>query len=305
MNETIGALPLNALRAFALVHLHRGVRAAARELGISHSSLSRHLAELEGWLGTRLTAGPSGRRGLTFTPQGEALGQGALAALRELERAALSGREARWPGWVVVSTTGSFAARSLLPRLARLEAERKDLEISVWVDQKPVDLEGGDVDLAIRMGQGPWRELDCEPLLDEVLYPVMSPAYFREAGRPRGPAALSRLRLLHDRDPSAAWESWRRAFGPAALDIRRGPRLASSDLVLRAAVLGQGVALARHRLAADDLAAGALLRPFAGDSVPLGPAYWLVLPTHGRSRPSTAAVVEWLRREARALGPAA
>ncbi len=40
-------LPLNALRAFAAIHATGGVRAAARELRIAHSSVSRHLAELE------------------------------------------------------------------------------------------------------------------------------------------------------------------------------------------------------------------------------------------------------------------
>src|SRR6266436_2607885 len=47
-------LPLNALRAFALVLERGGVRAAARELEISHSAVSRHLKELERWLGVTL-----------------------------------------------------------------------------------------------------------------------------------------------------------------------------------------------------------------------------------------------------------
>jgi LysR family glycine cleavage system transcriptional activator len=306
MAETVRDLPLNALRAFALVYAHGGVRAAARELGISHSSLSRHLAELEAWAGVPLTRGPGGRRGLSLTPQGEALGKAALAGLREIERAAAAVREARSASSVVISTTASFAARWLLPRLPRLEAERPDLEVSVLVEQRPVDIESGEVDLALRMGRGPWREVDCEPLMDEVLYPVMSPAYFRRSGQPRRPAALTRLRLLHDRDPDpgTTWEAWRRVHGPPALDVRRGPRLASSDLLLRASALGQGVALARHRLAVEDVASGALVRPMEG-VLALGRAYWLVLPTHGRSRRATAMVVDWLKREAAALGPAA
>ncbi|HET9451617.1 MAG TPA: LysR substrate-binding domain-containing protein [Aggregicoccus sp.] len=298
-------LPLNALRALALMYEHGGVRAAARELGIAHSSLSRHLAELEAWLGVPLTREARGRRGLAFTPQGEALGRATLAGLRQIEEAAGSVREARSPHSVQLSTTASFAGRWLLPRLPRLEAEHPRLEVSVLVDPRPVDLERGGVDLAIRMGPGPWRGVDAEPLLDEVLYPVMSPEAWRAAGRPERPAALSRLRLLHDRDPNASWELWRREHGPAALDIRRGPRLASSDLVLRAAAQGQGVALARHRLAADDLASGVLVRPFGERSVALGPSYWVLFPPHGRTRPATAAVYAWLRREAEECGPAA
>jgi LysR family glycine cleavage system transcriptional activator len=296
-------LPLNALRAFAVVYAHRGVRPAARELGIAHSSLSRHLAELEAWTGVPLTEGPGGRRGLRFTPAGEALGRSALAALQELERAAASIREARSASSVVISTTASFAARWLLPRLPALEMLHPKLEVSVSVDPRPVELASGEVDLAIRMGRGPWRDLDCEPLLDEVLYPVVSPAYWKQVGAPKRPV-LTRLRLLHDRDPSTSWDAWRRTHGPVTLDVRRGPRLASSDLVLRAALQGQGVALARHRLAADDVASGALLRPFGDARVELGPSYWLVLATNARTRPATAVVVAWLKGEAAACGPA-
>lgn len=296
-------LPLNALRAFALVYAHRGVRPAARELGVAHSSLSRHLAELDAWAGVPLTQGRGGRRGLAFTPAGESLGKAIYAALLDIERAATSVREARSPSSVVISTTASFAARWLLPRLPHLEARHPKLEISVSVDARPVELDGGEVELAIRMGRGPWRGLDCEPLLDEVLYPVVSPAYWKQVGSPLRPA-LSRLRLLHDRDPNAAWEAWRSKHGPATLDVRHGPRFASSDLVLRAALQGQGVALARHRLAADDVASGALLRPFGDARVELGPAYWLVFATHARTRPAIAAVAQWLHAEADACGPA-
>ena len=73
-------LPLNALRVFALACAHGGVRAAARELGIAHSSVSRHLAELEAWLGVPLAREKgAGRRGWIPTPQGEALGKAVLA----------------------------------------------------------------------------------------------------------------------------------------------------------------------------------------------------------------------------------
>jgi LysR family glycine cleavage system transcriptional activator len=135
--------------------------------------------------------------------------------------------------------------------------------------------------------------------MDDALYPVMSPALWQKSHRPSRPDRLARLRLLHDRDPNASWDLWRRAHGPASLDVRAGPRLASSDLVLRAALQGQGVALARHRLAADDLASGALVRPFGDLRVELGPAYWIVLPDDPHARPATLAVAEWLKKQAR------
>jgi LysR family glycine cleavage system transcriptional activator len=290
-------LPLNALRAFASVYLHGGVRAAARELRIAHSSVSRHLAELEKWLGVELLRPAGGRRGLTFTPQGEALGRAALAGLREIAHAAAAVREARSAQAVTISAAHSLAVRWLLPRLPAFEQAFPRLEVSVVVERGFGDPEAGGIDLAIRMGSGPWPEARCAALMDDALYPVMSPAYWKKAGRPAAPEDLVGLRLLHDRDPQASWEAWQRAQGPPALDVASGPRFTSSDLVLRAAAQGQGVALARHRLAADDVAAGQLLAPLAG-RVELGPSYWLLTPRRAAIRPATATVIAWLHREA-------
>jgi len=287
-------LPLTALRAFAAVYEHGGIRPAARELGISHSALSRHVGELADWLGVALTDEPRGRAGIRFTPQGESLGKAAVAGLRELERAVAAIREARSPDAVVVSTTASVATRWLLPRLGDLAQRHPRLELSVHVDQRVVDPEREGVDLAIRMGRGGWPDVEAVPLMTDAVYPVANPRYWRTAGGSSRPAALRGMQLLHDRDPVAGWELWRREHGPANLDVRRGPRFTSSDLVLRAAAAGIGVALARDRLVGADLASGALVRPFGPLQVDLGVAYWLILPPHARARPATAAVIAWL-----------
>ena len=60
---------------------------------------------------------------------------------------------------------------------------------------------------------------------------------------------------------------------------------------------GQGVALARHRLAADDVANGSLLRPFGKLDVPLGTSYWIVRPP-AKPRAAVAAVIDWLHWQA-------
>ena len=291
-------LPLNALRVFALACEHGGIRAAARELGIAHSSVSRHMAELEAWLGVPLAREKgAGRRGWVPTTQGLALGKAVLAGLRDIEVAATSMREARSPFAVTISAAPSLAARWLLPRLPALERAHPRLELSVLVNQHVEDLHAEGIDLAVRMGVGPWPGLHCEPLMDDALYPVMSHDHWRKAGSPSRPQELSSLRLLHDRDPNAGWEPWRRRFGPASLNLQRGPRFASSDLLLRAAQQGLGVALARHRLAAEDVAAGILVRPFGEREVRIENAYWIVRP-NGTPRHAVATVIAWLRGEA-------
>lgn len=291
-------LPLNALRAFAAVYETGGIRPAARSLQVTHSSVSRHVRELEGWIGLALVQSREGARSLAFTPQGEALGRAALATLRELQGAVAALRESRRGNAVTISTTPSFAARWLLPRLGALEDTHPWIELSVIADQRLADPSEQGADLGIRMGRGPWPGLACEPLMDEALFPVMSPVFWEQAGRPRRPDDLAGLRLLHDRDPHASWEAWRSAHKSGALDMRAGPRFASSDLVLRAAAQGLGVALARGRLAADDIAAGALIRPFGDLHVALPDAYWIVRSETAPPRAAVTAVIDWLKSQA-------
>jgi LysR family transcriptional regulator, glycine cleavage system transcriptional activator len=290
--------PLNALRAFAAVYDCAGVRAAARELGVAHSAISRHLWELETWLGVPLTEPGKARSAIAFTTQGKALGKSMASCFREIERAVSIARESSSARSVTISTTPSFAARWLLPRLQRLEQAHPRLEISVLVDQKLNDLAASGIDIGIRMGTGGWPDVHSEALMDDALYPVVSPAVFASHRRAWLTADLLSAKLLHDRDPHASWADWRNAHGPPNLNVQKGVRLASSDLVLRAAAQGMGVALARHCLVADDIASGVLVRPIPKLQLTLKDAYWIVRPKHGQLRVATHSAVNWLKEAA-------
>lgn len=292
-------LPLNALRAFAQTCAHGGVRAAARALQVSHSSVSRHLAELEAWLGVPLFEQDGGRRSGRPTAEAERLGRALGAAFADIATATAAMRVQRSPYSVTLATTPSLASRWLLPRLPALERAHPRIELSVLVNQRFDDLAAAGIDLSIRMGDGPWPGLRSEVLMDDRLYPVLSPALWEAAGRPHDVAALAELRLLHDRDPQAGWDRWRAVYGPATLALQRGPRYASSDLLLRAAMQGQGVALARDRLARDDIETSLLLRPFGDSAVTVTDAYWIVQPPRA-PRAAVTTVVRWLHEQARA-----
>ena len=143
--------------------------------------------------------------------------------------------------------------------------------------------------------------------MDDALSPVASPRLLNRARTARGgqtggatvAALLQDLPLLHDRDPNASWMSWFDLHGPAGRDAFVGPRFASSDLILRAAKLGQGVALARLRLASADLADGSLKR-LSCEMVHLPDAYQLVVNPERNGRASVRAVRDWLHAEAAA-----
>lgn len=287
-------LPLTMLRALAAVYEEGGVRAAGRRLLVTHSAISRHLHELEQWIGTPLVEKGRGRHSFRLTPEGETLARASADALQSLGSAVSAVREARRPNAVTISTTPSFAVRWLLPRLPDFEQRYRWIEVSVLVEQRrkaPLD-EGAD--FSIRMGSGPWPDLQCEPLMDDALFPVANANYVARSKKDPGATDMSGLRLLHDRDPNAAWSSWKRQFGPSHMDVRSGPRYTSSDIVMRVAEQGMGVALARAQLCQESLEVGSLVR-LAGDAfVPLPKAYWIVQ-AEGKSLRNAAQIFkDWM-----------
>ena len=303
-------LPLNALRALAAVYLTGGIRPAGRALGVSHSAVARHLKELEGAIGAPLLDRDDGARALAFTPLGERLARDAAKTLRSLERSWRASAERRPPHAVTISAAPSVAALWLLPRLARLGEAHPRIEVSVLAEQRVREPDDEGSDLSVRMGS-PGRAGRAVPLMDDALTPLASPTVLARARAARGgptgdtdgATLLRDLPLLHDRDPNAGWSVWTERHGPADLDRHAGARFASSDLVLRAAKQGGGIALGRLRLAADDLASGALVR-LTDDEVHLPDAYWIVTSRRGDERTAVRAVRDWLLGEGR-LAPVA
>lgn len=278
-------------------------------LGVSHSSVARHLAELEAHVGAPLVERDDPARALAFTPLGERLGREATKAIGALDRTWTLARERRSANAVTISAAPSVAALWLLPRLSRLAKAHPRIEVSVLAEQRVRAPSEEGSDLSIRMGS-PRKGERAVPLMDEALAPVASPRLLAKARAARGGATggvtvatlLCDLPLLHDRDPNAGWSIWTERYCPDDADLAFGPRFSprfsSSDLVLRAAKQEQGVTLARLRLTADDLASGALER-LSDAAVPLPDAYWIVERDDAK-RASVCAVRDWLIDEGKA-----
>ncbi|MEM0947227.1 MAG: LysR substrate-binding domain-containing protein [Pseudomonadota bacterium] len=295
-------IPTNALRALAAVYLSGGIRPAGRLLKIAHSSVSRHLAELEGLVDAPLLDKDVPGRRIALTALGERLGREAAESFTKLDQAWQAARERRSSNSVVISAAPSVAALWLLPRLPILAEAYPRIEVSVLADQRVRGPDEEGSDLAIRMGE-PRSDGQSQSLMDDALTPVASPRLMSRAQAARGGHAsveqlLKDLPLLHDRDPHAEWSCWTEAYGPSGVDLGHGPRFASSDLLLRAAEQGQGIALARLKLAADSLASGALVR-LSEQSVRLPNAYQLIARKDRMASRAVRSVWNWLLDEAR------
>lgn len=294
--------PLNSLRAFEAVARHLSISKAADELAVTPAAVSHQIKTLEDHLGVSLFR--RDKRNLMLSDAGQACLPGIREAFERLAAAVGEIDSLGIGGILTVSVAPSFAAKWLLPRLDRFQAQHAEIDVRVSASMQLVDFARDDVDLAIRYGAGRYPDLVVEQLMTEAVFPVCSPKLMKGKNALKAPTALSGHTLLHDDSPDGdvscpTWAMWLKAAGVEKVDASRGPRFNQSSLVIEAAILGRGVALAKAALAAADLAEGRLVKPFEV-SAPVDFAYYIVCPKAKLNLPKVARFRDWLRVEASA-----
>jgi len=255
--------PLQALRAFEAAARHLSYSRAAEELSLTHGAISHHIGRLEHDLGGVRLFVRDGHR-MILTDAGQILvlevRQGLRLLAEALENARARPRRHDHQRTLSVSVLPSLAARWLVPRLARFQAAHPDIQIAIRPTASLATLDGRDgIDLAIRYGPGKWPGLRSKRLMKSFVFPVCSPAFLRQhtLSEPRDLLDVTLLRA-----PRQKWRPWLLAAGLDGPEPTHGPIYDDAALVLQAAAAGQGVALARSALAADDIAAHLLARLF-------------------------------------------
>ncbi len=294
-----GLPPLNSLVMFEAAARHLSFTRAAEELSVTQAAVSHQIKTLEQYLAVTLFHRLGRGQGLVLTDSGSSylpLVSNALDTIRAATRAAVEWRRNRA---LNIATLDSFGSLWLLPRLGRFLRAHPDIDVrikSVELEDDPVA--SGEVDVDIRYGDGHWPDLDVVPLLTETVFPVCSPGLATGPRPLRTPADLRHHTLLHD-VMSTGWAEWLHAVGVGDVDVDHGPRFNRSNLVIQAAINGDGVALGRSALVLDALRNGLLVKPF--DLVmPAVYAYYLVTT---RVRATDQTVTEfrsWLTGEAAA-----
>jgi LysR family glycine cleavage system transcriptional activator len=181
-------------------------------------------------------------------------------------------------------------ARWFAPRLGNFMTANPDIDLRITASRHLVDFASEGVDAAIRYSPSPSGNLDAVKLGTETITPVCSTEYAQKHGL-NVPEDLYRTTLLYGDIPEN-WNMWFKAAG-CKRSPTAGPRLGDDGAILQAAVDGQGVALGRSLLVADDLAAGRLVAPFS-IWLDASYAYWFVQPKDMISRNATHAVKAWL-----------
>ena len=294
--------PLDFLRGFEAAARHLSFTRAAAELFLTQSAVSRQIKDLEEQLGVPLFH--RRHRALVLTEAGQQFYAAAAQVLTTMRTATSRLRAQTGKKTLSVTTTNSFAALWLIPRLAGFTRTHPDVEVKITAETRVQDLERDGLDIAIRHGPASLAGPNAERLFGERVYPVCSPKLLKRLPL-KEPGDLKNHCLLQYSDPDSRhpWLNWKTWLEVARIpDLRPASTLSFSgyDQIIPAAVAGHGVALGRIPLLKDLLAAKELVAPFKNSVADPARAYFAIVSKTAMGRPEAVDFVEWLKEEAKA-----
>lgn len=279
--------PLYPLQAFLVAARLGSFTAAAEEMHLTQSAVSRQVQLLEEYFACPLFVRQA--RGLSLTAEGIELLPAVTQALSSLAQA--SARVRRATGLLSVQLPPTFALRWFLPRLPQLKQALPALEVRVATQWEECPNFGRpDVDVIVAHGDGAWPHVQAVPVMTELLTPYCAPAVARQL---RSPADLAGVTLLHANRHRGEWLAWLHGVDSPSLRGADEQVFDTVNMCLEAARAGQGVAITDPVMLAATPDHG-LVAPFSA-VVPSGNNYYIVYPPERAGQAKITAFQHWLQ----------
>ena len=244
--------PLRALEAFVRIVRLGSAKAAANELGLSPSALSRRVGALEDFTAKRLFTRQ--HQAMKLTDDGQAFYDAVSPKLEELALAVESQMESSAVLRLHLGVPSLFGEQRLFPRLLELRALHPRLHIDIDTGAQLAERVGDTLDAAIILSRDPEPSFHSVRLDQNKVYAITSKALAADIGGVVDLAKLSKQTFLIHHDLPASFDAWKAAMGltdfqPVAID-----HFDSGQLILEAAAQGLGIAIMHddHYLRAHD-----------------------------------------------------
>lgn len=286
--------PVTNLQAFEAVARRRSFALAAAELHLTASAISHQVARLESHLGVRLFERSA--HGVRISASGELYlsrvggALSAIAAATEDLRQGVSNS-------LYVHSAPSIASLWLMSRLHAFAKAYPDISLNLSAAHTPSDFELGQADIDLRYGVPNWPDLVVEPLFEERIVPLASPAFIQEH-RLKRPEHLLDVKLIQSNVSVVQWSDWFGAFTDKRAPDRFAVRFDRAQMSLDAATQGLGVALESATIAGRHIAERKLKPVFGLEKAVKVKAHFAVYPPRHAKRPPVEAFLSWLHGEA-------
>lgn len=277
------------LRAFEAAARTGSVTAAACELNLTQSAVSRQILALEQQLGVTLFHRE--RQTIRLTLAGDGYAREVREALRKISAASLTLRANPQGGTLNLACLPTWGARWLVPRLPGFLGQTPGVTVNLLTRLAPFDFSRDPFDAAIHFGLREWSGVGFLELHHETVLPLCSPAMKARLGFASA-ADLRSAPLLHLDTRPDAWERWLTHEGAPAEAVH-GMLFDQFFTLAQAAVSGLGVALLPTLLVEEECRLGRLV-PALDAPMSSAEAYYLVWPSEREDHPPLVAFRSWL-----------
>ena len=286
---------LQAIRVFSQVVESGSFSTAAEKLGLSATATSRHVAELEAHLHTRLLNRTTRRVGLTES--GRAFYERSVQLLADLEEAEQEAlRAAVVPrGTIRLTAAVNFGVRHLAPAIADFLAAHAEVRFDASLSDRIVDLVEEGFDLAIRIGAPGSQNVVARKLGETRLVPCASPGYLAAHGAPQTPEELARHNCFTYEyvTPRNLWRFRDPAGGERSVRVSGSLHSNNGELLAEAAARGAGIVFEPAFIVGPEVRAGRLV-PLLQDYVPAPAPIYAVYPSRKHLSAKVRLFVEFL-----------
>jgi DNA-binding transcriptional LysR family regulator len=233
--------PLRALEAFVRVVRLGSAKAAASELALSPSALSRRVAALEDFTGKRLFNRQ--HQAMKLTEEGQAFYNAIAPKLEELAEAVESQIDRGQVLRLHLGVPSLFGGQRLFPRLPELRRLHPRLHIDIDTAPNLEASVGDTLDAAIILSKEPDPALYSVQLDHNNVYAIVSKELAQELGSVPDATKLARQTFLIHNDLPDSLDAWKAAIGMSKLEPASIDRFNSGQLLLEAAAQGLGIAI--------------------------------------------------------------
>ena len=287
----------SAISSFVRVVEAKSFRAAAAQLGMTPSGVSRAVARLEEQIGVRLLFRST--RALNLTDDGESFYHRCKDILADLGEAvdALGYARTKPRGKLRVAMNVSVGRAGLIPNLADFEERYPEIRLELSMSERNIGLIEEGIDCAIRMGELEDSNLVARKLGSFSNVLCASPGYLARHGTPTCLDDLKRHKCINYVYPTSGrayqWQ-FDSPDGPVALDVDAHLLINDGESVIQAAIAGLGIIQVPHWLAAGPIGHGKL-QVIMEDTISTGSPVWIVYPQKKHLSARVHAFIDWVQ----------
>ncbi len=274
--------PLRALEAFMRTVRLGSARAAAEEIGLSPSALSRRITNLEEFVGKKLFT--RARQSMQLTDEGQAFYEAVNPHMEALARAVEGQSDNISLLRLRLGVLPMFGSNRLFPRLGELRKRHPLLHIDIDTGPHLEDRVGDTLDAAILLSRGPASGLHAVRLDHNFVHAICSKEVAANVGDSDDPDRFARQTFLVQNEYQESFSAWKNAHDLADMEPAAIDHYDSGQLMIEAAAQGLGIAIMHD----DHLgrAADNRLTDLSKKQVESPYSYWFVCkPTALESRP--------------------